>query len=40
VITVIADAFSQLEEVRTDNNPARIYVAVADDRVDITESSG
>jgi hypothetical protein len=40
VITVIADAFSQIEEVRTDNNSARIHVAVADNRVDITEFSG
>ncbi len=40
VITVIADAFSQIEEVRTDNNSARIHVAVADNRVDVTEFSG
>jgi hypothetical protein len=40
VITVIADAFSQIEEVRTDNNSARIHLAVADNRVDITDSSG
>jgi hypothetical protein len=39
VITVIADAFSQIEEVRTDNNSVRIHLAVADNRVDITEST-
>jgi hypothetical protein len=40
VITVTADAFSQIEEVRVDNNSARIHVAVEDDRVDIIESAG
>jgi subtilase family serine protease len=34
VITVTADAFSQIEEVRTDNNSASIRVAVRDTRVD------
>jgi hypothetical protein len=37
VITVTADAFSQIEELRTDNNSASIQVVVADGRVDITE---
>jgi hypothetical protein len=37
VITVTADAFSQIEEVRTDNNSARIHIAVADNRVAIAE---
>ncbi len=39
VITVTADAFSQIEEVRTDNNSASVRVAVADNRVDIAESA-
>jgi len=34
VITVTADAFSQIEEVRTDNNSASVHVAVRDTRVD------
>lgn len=34
VITVTADAFSQIEEVRTDNNSASVHVAVRDNRVD------
>ena len=38
VITVTADAFSQIAEVRTDNNLASVAVAVADARVDIAES--
>jgi hypothetical protein len=37
VITVTADAFSQIEELRTDNNSASVQVVVADGRVDITE---
>jgi CARDB len=37
VITVIADAFSQIEELRTDNNSASVQVLVADGRVDIAE---
>jgi hypothetical protein len=39
VITVTANAFSQIEEVRTDNNSASVHVAVADNRVDIAESA-
>jgi hypothetical protein len=39
VITVTADAFSQIEEVRTDNNSASVHIAVADNRVDIAESA-
>jgi hypothetical protein len=39
VITVTADAFSQIEEVRTDNNSANVRVAVLDARVDIVESA-
>jgi hypothetical protein len=39
VITVTADAFLQIEEVRTDNNSASVRVAVADNRVDIAESA-
>jgi CARDB len=39
VITVTADAFSQIEEARTDNNSASVYVAVADNRIDIAESA-
>jgi hypothetical protein len=39
VITVTADAYSQIEEVRTDNNSASVHVAVADARADIAESS-
>jgi subtilase family serine protease len=35
VITVTADAFSQIEEVNTDNNSASVRVAVADSRADI-----
>lgn len=38
VITVTADAFSQIAEVRRDNNLASVAVAVADARVDIAES--
>jgi subtilase family serine protease len=38
VITVTADAFSQIEEVCTDNNSASVHVAVEDARVDIVES--
>ena len=37
VITVTADAFSQIEERRTDNNSASVHVVVADARVDIAE---
>jgi subtilase family serine protease len=37
VITVTADAFSQIEEARTDNNSASIRVTVRDARVDIAE---
>jgi subtilase family serine protease len=37
VITVIADAFSQIEELRTDNNSASVQVLVADGRVHIAE---
>ena len=37
LITVTADAFSQIEEVRTDNNSASLQVALADAHVDITE---
>jgi CARDB len=39
VITVTADAFSQIEDVRTENNFASVHVAVADNRVDIAESA-
>jgi subtilase family serine protease len=39
VITVTADAFSQIEELRTDNNSASVQVVVADGRVDIAEPS-
>lgn len=35
VITVTADAFSQIEELRTDNNSASVQVVVTDGRVDI-----
>ena len=38
VITVTADAFLQIEEVRTDNNSASVRVTVADARVDIAAS--
>jgi hypothetical protein len=38
VITVTADAFSQIVEARTDNNSASVHVAVADAHVDIVES--
>ena len=38
LITVTADAFSQIVEARTDNNSASVHVAVADARVDIAES--
>jgi hypothetical protein len=38
VITVTADAFSQIEEVRTDNNSASVHVTVRDAHVDIVES--
>lgn len=34
VITVTADAFGQIEEVRTDNNSASVQVAVQDARVE------
>jgi hypothetical protein len=37
VITVTADAFSQIEEVRTDNNSASLQIAIADASVDIAE---
>jgi subtilase family serine protease len=37
VITVTADAFSQIEELRTDNNSASVQVVVANGRVDIAE---
>jgi hypothetical protein len=39
VITVTADAFSQVEEARTDNNSASVHLAVADNRVDIVEAA-
>ncbi len=39
VITVTADAFSQIEHLRTDNNSANVRVAVLDARVDIVESA-
>ena len=39
VITVTADAFSQIEEVRTDNNSASVHIAVGDARVAIVESA-
>jgi subtilase family serine protease len=39
VITVTADAFSQIEEMRSDNNSASVHVAVEDARVDIVESA-
>jgi hypothetical protein len=39
VITVTADAFSQIEEVRTDNNSSSVNVTVGDARVDIVESA-
>ena len=39
VITATADAFSQIEEVRTGNNSASVRVDVADNRVDIAESA-
>ena len=39
VITVTAVAFSQIEEVRTDNNSGNVRVAVLDARVDIVESA-
>lgn len=39
VITVTADAYSQIEEVRTDNNSASVHVVVADAGADIAESS-
>jgi subtilase family serine protease len=38
VITVTADAFSQIVEVRTDNNSASVHVAVRDAHVDIADS--
>ena len=37
VITVTADAFSEIEEARTDNNSASVHVAVEDARVVIIE---
>jgi subtilase family serine protease len=39
VITVTADAFSQIAETSTDNNSAWVHVAVEDARVDIVESA-
>ena len=39
VITVTADAFSQIEEMRSDNNSASVHVAVEDARVHIVESA-
>ncbi len=36
VITVTADAFGQITEVRKDNNSARVQVVVRDTRVDLT----
>ena len=39
VVTVTADAFSQIEEVRTDNNSASVHVKVGHARVDIVESA-
>jgi subtilase family serine protease len=38
VIIVTADAFSQIQEVRTDNNSASIQVAVREARIDLSES--
>lgn len=35
VITVLADAFGQIEEVRKDNNSASLHVAVRDTHVDV-----
>jgi hypothetical protein len=37
VITVTADAFSQIEEARTENNSASVRVAIRGSRVDIAE---
>jgi hypothetical protein len=34
MIIVTADAFSQIEDLRTDNNSASVHVAVRDTRVD------
>jgi hypothetical protein len=39
VIIVTADAFSQIEDLRRDNNSASVRVAVEDFRVDIVEST-
>jgi subtilase family serine protease len=39
VVAVTADAFSQIEEVRTDNNSASVHLTVGDARVDIVESA-
>ena len=39
VITVTADAFSQIDELRTDNNSASVHVTVEDSRVKIVESA-
>jgi hypothetical protein len=39
VITVTADAFSQIEEIRTDNNSASVHVSVGNVRVEIVESA-
>jgi hypothetical protein len=36
VITVTADAFGQIAEVRKDNNSASVHVVVRDTRVDIS----
>jgi subtilase family serine protease len=39
VITVTADAFLQIEEVRTDNNSASVHLTVEDARVNVVESA-
>ena len=36
VITVTADAFGQITEVRKDNNSASVHVVVRDTRVDLS----
>jgi len=36
VITVTADAFGQITEVRKDNNSASVHVVVQDTRVDLS----
>ena len=38
-ITVTADAFSQIEEARADNNSSSVRVAVHDARVDIADEA-